>query len=82
MRKSLFVAALLSLSVTGGALAVEQQQRGGTPEEQKACSHDVNKYCRQQLREDAGDLIILSCLQQVRDKLTKACDQVLKNHGQ
>jgi hypothetical protein len=31
---------------------------------------------------DQGDFTVLACLQQHRPKLTKACDQVLKNHGQ
>jgi hypothetical protein len=79
MRKTFFVAALLSLSVAAGAMA-QQQQHGGTPEEQKACAHDVQKYCRAVM--DDADLIVLSCLQQNRAKLTKACDQVLVSHGQ
>jgi hypothetical protein len=79
MRKSLFVAALLSLSISGGAIA-QDQQRSGTPEEQKACAHDVQKFCRAVMNEP--DLTVLSCLQQNRAKLTKACDQVLTNHGQ
>ena len=74
MRKSFFVAALLSLSVSAGAMA-EQQQHGGTAEEQKACAHDVQKHCRSVMNE--ADLIVLSCLQQNRAKLTKACDKVL-----
>ena len=78
MRKSFLVAALLSLSVSGGAIA--QQQHSGTPEEQKACAHDVQKFCRAMM--DQPDLIILSCLQQNRPKLTKACDRVLTEHGQ
>jgi len=78
MRKSFFVAALLSLSVSGGALA--QQQHGGTPEEQKACAHDVQKFCRAVMSEN--DLTVLACLQQNRAKLTKSCDQVLVSHGQ
>jgi Spy/CpxP family protein refolding chaperone len=79
MRKSIFVAALLSLSVSAGAMA-QQQQHGGTPEEQKACAHDVQKFCRPLMNEN--DLTILNCLQQSREKLTKACDKVLKDHGQ
>ena len=79
MRKTFFVAALLSLSVTAGAMA-QQQQHGGTPEEQKACAHDVQKYCRQVMNDP--DLVVLSCLQQNRPKLTKACDKVLTDHGQ
>ena len=79
MRKTFFVAALLSLSVTAGAMA-QQQQHGGTPEEQKACAHDVQKYCRSVMND--ADFVVLSCLQQNREKLTKACDKVLKDHGQ
>jgi hypothetical protein len=69
---------LLSLSVSTGANA--QQQRSGTPEEQAACSRDVQRFCRTVI--DQGDFTILACLQQNRPKLTKACDQVLKNHNQ
>ena len=79
MRKFSLVIALLSLSVSGGAMA-QQQQHGGTPEEQKACSRDVQRFCRALM--DQGDLPILGCLQQNRAKLTPACNQVLTNHGQ
>ncbi len=78
MRKTFFVAALLSLSVATVAMA--QQQHGGTAEEQKACAHDVQKFCRALMNE--SDLIILNCLQQNRPKLTKSCDKVLTDHGQ
>jgi Cysteine rich repeat len=70
---------LLSLSVSTAAIA-QQQQRSGTPEEQKACSRDVQRFCRPVI--DQGDLVILSCLQQNRAKLTKACNEVLVSHGQ
>jgi hypothetical protein len=79
MRKSFFVAALLSLSISGEALA-QQQSHSGTADEQKACAHDVQKFCRAIM--DQPDLIILNCLQQNRAKLTKSCDQVLVSHGQ
>lgn len=79
MRKSFLVAALLSLSVSGGAMA-QQQQHSGTPEEQKACAHDVQKFCRTVMNE--SDITVLNCLQQSRAKLTKACDRVLTDHGQ
>ena len=78
MRKFLFALTLLSISASTGAIA--QQQRSGTPEEQAACSRDVQRYCRPVI--DQGDFTVLACLQQNRPKLTKACDQVLKNHGQ
>jgi hypothetical protein len=78
MHKFFLPLVLLTLSVSSVALA--QQQRSGTPEEQAACSRDVQRYCRPVI--DQGDFTVLACLQQNRPKLTKACDQVLKNHGQ
>jgi hypothetical protein len=78
MHKFFLALILLSLSISTGAIA--QQQRSGTPEEQVACSRDVQRYCRPVI--DQGDFTILACLQQHRPKITKACDQVLKNHGQ
>ena len=79
MHKFLLTLVLLSLSVSTGAIA-QQQQRSGTPEEQAACSRDVQRYCRPVI--DQGEFTVLACLQQNRPKLSKACDQVLKNHGQ
>jgi hypothetical protein len=78
MYKFFLALAVLSISVSTSALA--QQQRSGTPEEQAACSRDVQRFCRPVI--DQGDFTILACLQQNRPKLTKACDLVLKNHGQ
>ena len=75
MRKYLLALTLLSLST--GAFA---QQRGGTPEEQKACTRDVQRFCRHLM--DQGDFTILACLKDNRAKISGACDQVLKNHGQ
>jgi hypothetical protein len=76
MHKPFLALVLLSLSVSTGAVAQER----GTPDEQKACSRDVQRYCRPVI--DQGDLIVLSCLQQNRPRISKACDKVLKDHGQ
>jgi hypothetical protein len=76
MRKSLLALTLLSLTVSTGAFA----QGRGTVEEQKACTRDVQRHCRAVI--DQGDLVILSCLQQNRAKISPACDAVLKGHGQ
>ena len=81
MRKfplALLALSLLSITVSSNAFA--QQQRSGTPDEQKACSRDVQKHCRAVI--DQGDFTILACLQQNRPKISAACNQVLKNHGQ
>ena len=75
MRKFLLTLALLSSAVSSDAFA---QQHSGTPDEQKACSKDVSRFCRSLM--DQG--VILAYLQQNRPKLTLACNQVLKNHGQ
>ena len=75
MRKYLLALTLLSLST--GAFA---QQRSGTPEEQKACTRDVQRFCRHLM--DQGDFTILACLKDNRAKISGACDQVLKNHAQ
>jgi hypothetical protein len=79
MHKFCLALSLLSISVSTTAMA-QQQGRSGTPEEQAACSRDVQRFCRPVI--DQGDFTVLACLQQNRPKLSKACDQVLKNHGQ
>lgn len=79
MRKALLVLFLFSTSVSSDAFA-QQQTRSGTPDEQKACARDVQRHCRAVI--DQGDFTILACLQQNRPKISAACDQVLKNHGQ
>jgi hypothetical protein len=78
MPKFVLALFLMSISVSTGALA--QQERSGTPEEQKACARDVQRHCRPVI--DQGDFTILACLQQNRSKLSEACEKVLKDHGQ
>ena len=81
MRNLFLALTLFSILVSTGAIAQQQpQQRSGTPEEQKACSRDVERHCRPVI--DQGDFTILACLQQNRPKLTAACAQVLKDHNQ
>jgi hypothetical protein len=80
MRKYLLALALLSVSLSNVALAQQAPVRGGTDEEQKACTRDVQKHCRPVI--DQGDFTILACLRDNRAKLSPACAQVLKNHNQ
>ena len=77
MRKLFLALSLLSIAVSSDAFA---QQRSGTAEEQKACARDVQRFCRPVI--DQGDFTILACLKENRPKISSACDQVLKNHGQ
>ena len=78
MRQLLLALTLLSASFSTAAFA--QQQGRGTPEEQKACTRDVQKFCRPVI--DQGDFTILACLKENRAKISQACDQVLKDHNQ
>ncbi|HZR88747.1 MAG TPA: cysteine rich repeat-containing protein [Bradyrhizobium sp.] len=77
MRKYLLALALTSLAFSTVAYADNGR---GTPEEQKACTRDVEKHCRAVI--DQGDFTILACLKENRGKISVACDQVLKSHGQ
>ncbi|MBI5261953.1 MAG: hypothetical protein HY852_09085 [Bradyrhizobium sp.] len=78
MRKYILALTLASLSVASAASA--QAQRSGTPEEQKACTRDVQRHCRAVI--DQGDFTILACLKENRSKISAECNQVLKNNGQ
>ena len=78
MRKLFLALSLLSIAVSSDAFA--QQARSGTPEEQKACARDVQRFCRPVI--DQGDFTILACLKEHRPKISAACNQVLKNNGQ
>jgi hypothetical protein len=78
MIKTILIATLFASAATG-ALA-QAGNRSGTAQEQKACAKDVSRHCRTVMNE--SDLVILSCLQQHRAKISKSCDAVLKSHGQ
>jgi hypothetical protein len=80
MHKFFLALSALSFFMSGSAIAQMQPQRGGTPEEQAACSSDVQRFCRKVI--DQGDFTILACLKDNRSQISKACDQVLKNHNQ
>jgi hypothetical protein len=76
MIKSIFV---ITFMLALPALAVAQQG-GGSEQERQACSPDVKRFCAPVI--DQGDLVVLSCLQQNRAKLSSACNRVLVDHGQ
>jgi Cysteine rich repeat len=78
MRKFCLALTLLSLSLS--TVASAEDTRSGTPEEQKACVRDVQKFCRPVI--DQGDFTVLACLKENRAKISAPCDQVLKTHGQ
>ena len=71
MTKFLFALPLVLFAT----LASAQQQQG-----HDACARDVSRFCRAHMQE--GDQVVLACLKQNRGKLSKACQQVLTDHGQ
>jgi hypothetical protein len=75
MHKFFLTLILLSVPVSTGALA-----HSGTDQEQQACTHDVQRFCRKLM--DQGDFTILACLKENRPKLSAACRDVLISHGQ
>jgi hypothetical protein len=78
MRKYLLALALSSLAFSTASYADNGGR--GTPEEQKACTRDVQRHCRAVI--DQGDFTVLACLKENRAKISQACNQVLKTHGQ
>jgi hypothetical protein len=71
MRRFLYCIPLVLIA--SGALAQ-------TAHEHDACARDVSRFCRAHMSE--GDQVVLSCLQQNRQRLSRACEKVLTEHGQ
>jgi hypothetical protein len=61
-------------------MAADASAQGAGPREHDACTRDVSRFCRAHMNE--GDSVVLSCLQQNRARLSKACAKVLTDHGQ
>jgi hypothetical protein len=84
-RKFMLVAALTivasSAFAQGSKAKAPEVARSGSAEDQAACRPDVRRFCHK-LDADAGDLTFLACLKEHRDKLRKACNDVLERNGQ
>jgi hypothetical protein len=71
-----FYLALILFSVPASTVLAHS----GTDQEEKACTPDVQRFCRKLMEE--GDLTLLACLKENRAKLSHACREVLGSHGQ
>jgi len=80
LRTLLLLALLAPVSTVAFAQNQVPGQHSGSEDEQKACVRDVTRHCRKLM--DQGDLAVLACLKENRARLTRACNQVLVNHGQ
>jgi hypothetical protein len=58
------------------AFGASAQQRPG----QDACARDVTRFCRAYINQ--GDMVVLSCLQANRARISRACNKVMIEHGQ
>lgn len=67
-RIALIAALLVTTSASGFA---QDPKRGGTGEQQQACTKDVSRYCRKVM--DSDDQAIFDCLKEHRAKLSKTC---------
>ena len=72
--KQALLLALIASSVATTAFA--QTDRAS---QERACGRDVSRFCKAVM--DAGDMVILSCLQQNRTKISASCQKVLKDNG-
>lgn len=83
MRTAVVLIALLAPSLAFAQAAQTQpaeQLQMGTPEERAACRPDVRKHCSS-IDLAKGDTH-LGCLKLNREKLSKACQDVLAKHSQ
>jgi hypothetical protein len=73
MLKLLLGVCLISVAFSGSLHAA-------TKSEEDACERDVMRLCHKLVNQ--GDLAILGCLKERRARISRACDKVLKDHGQ
>jgi hypothetical protein len=73
IRRLVLVAAFIVVS----SAAIAQ----GAPEEQTACRPDVRRFCHA-VKPGTHDGSFLSCLQEHRARLSRACRAMLESHGQ
>lgn len=66
---------IIVLAPVSAALA---QYHAGSPEEQRACSRDASRFCRELL---GNDNAVQQCLQQQRPRLSRPCRKVFESHG-
>ncbi|HWX63482.1 hypothetical protein [Bradyrhizobium sp.] len=69
---------ILAVLVAFGPISAAWAQHAGTPQEQRACSRDASRFCRNEL---GNDMAVQQCLQQNRASLSRACSKVFASHG-
>jgi hypothetical protein len=78
------IAILLAAVIAGSTVALAQlplplPMPSGTPEDRAACEGDVQRHCRAAIPDQ---LRVLACLQDNRNRISRACQGVLVKYGQ
>jgi hypothetical protein len=73
--KKVLLLSLIASAVATQAVAQQDSRAAG----ERSCGRDVSRFCKAVM--DSGDMVILSCLQQNRTKISQACQKVLKDNG-
>ena len=80
MKRNMTLKKALFLSMIAGVMATQAfAQDNSRASQERSCGRDVSRFCKPVM--DAGDMVILSCLQQNRAKISQACQKVLKDNG-
>ena len=58
----------------------DRGKAGDMSQDESSCRRDTRRLCRH-VKADQGSGVFLSCLQQQRAALSKACKEVLESHG-
>jgi hypothetical protein len=72
-----FIFAIAVLGASSGAWAAERQDKYDSPED-RACRADARRFCRNAIPDQFR---VASCLQEHRNRLSRACRAVLESHG-
>lgn len=74
LKKALLLTFIAS-SVATSAFA----QAGTRDAHEQACGRDVSRFCKAVV--NSGDMVVLSCLQQNRTKISRTCQKLLRDNG-
>ncbi|HEX3505775.1 MAG TPA: cysteine rich repeat-containing protein [Xanthobacteraceae bacterium] len=70
---------VLAIALLLSPVAMAQNPPGPhTQKDEDACDRDAHRFCKELIPDQ---IRVLSCLQENRPKLSKACQVVLQSHG-
>ena len=78
IRSICLASALLVFSTTGWAENTQSSDTNNNSPEARACRGDAHRFCAKEI---GDEFRVASCLQEHRDRLSRACRAVLEGHG-